>query len=579
MVSVVACMIKERGPHTRLLRCVGFSRKKAMRLFLMQGTMLFLTAFLLAGILSPLLAFLIQWVPSLFGSPFYFRLTLASYLTAAAIGVLSILVPFVSILSKSLPKAPLETAQPLYIRQQQRSQKKINLYKLWRGANKRAYRSQNTVTVLLIFFCMAMTVFGSFLPLFNARGLLSDPQFLPQDGDYEMYIRGGSSIPENFYLSFPRSMGISQEMVNSLEEMEGVKIVNAYTEHMNSQFFLCAVDTENPLLRHYLSDKDEEGTPRNMLKNSQADTVVEQAGGEKGDVLLKLPVLGMKYECMKEQYPQLTSGNLEDPGYLKGEKILGPDTLCKVGDEYTIVTPVAPEGATEENLNGEIKFHVEKVSVAGTYPADDKENLTIVMSAEAMMDIDPSLRYERVLIKNEKNGDPVAVQKLEETLASFEARSENVTLSNFAEMGRQFSESVRTDMIQTIISVTIFIVMVILAIVLSTRLKVRFHLYSYVMMRALGARQSVLYCLITREILRLLAIGGSIGTIAGFCITGYFAMEYLYMQTWDIFLFYVAPSVVCVFGALCLLSRVAIRKPIKALLDKSIVEELNSTEQ
>lgn len=134
-------------------------------------------------------------------------------------------------------------------------------------------------------------------------------------------------------------------------------------------------------------------------------------------------------------------------------------------------------------------------------------------------------------------------------------------------------------MVQTIVCVIIFGVMVPLAVVLSTYVKVQNNLHSYVMMRAIGANQRTLYRLVTQETLRLLVIGGIIGTLIGIGITGYLAISYSYVKSWDIYLYYVAPAILLVFSLLCLLSIAVIRKPIKSLLDKSIVEELNAVEQ
>ena len=159
-----------------------------------------------------------------------------------------------------------------------------------------------------------------------------------------------------------------------------------------------------------------------------------------------------------------------------------------------------------------------------------------------------------------------------------EASSSGIQYDNYAEMAKDFYERVYAEMLQLIVCVTIFVVVILTAIVLSTYVQIRSNLQSYMMMRAVGAGIDMVKKLIIRETNRILTTGILIGSALGWGVCIYFAKAADYVKTKDIFMFYVIPVFILVIVLLYLGVHFAVGRAVRPLLSRNIVEELNTAE-
>lgn len=79
---------------------------------------------------------------------------------------------------------------------------------------------------------------------------------------------------------------------------------------------------------------------------------------------------------------EFTNGKIDEKNYKNGVEIIAPDDLCSVGDEFTMVIPIADAEATEQNIEEHIKFKTAKVKVAATYSKEQYNSDKLIISTE-----------------------------------------------------------------------------------------------------------------------------------------------------------------------------------------------------
>lgn len=130
-----------------------------------------------------------------------------------------------------------------------------------------------------------------------------------------------------------------------------------------------------------------------------------------------------------------------------------------------MVIPIADAEATEQNIEEHIKFKTAKVKVAATYSKEQYNSDKLIISTEYLFSIYPDLNYENIILENLDHNDSVWVNELENNLENLEGISVGVRYDNYAKMQREFYDQVNLETLQIIVSVFIFIVIILIAIV------------------------------------------------------------------------------------------------------------------
>lgn len=570
--SIVKFTLQERQRYMGFLRCVGLSKRRGVGLFFLQGCELFFISSFLSTGLSILLLFGIVEFSRLLGNSLQVYLSLQSFCYTYLIALLVILgISLFPVLS-FFQRSPLETGTRQRISKRRRKQNRDQLAGLWAHATRSAYRSTNLISIMLAAFCMLLTVFGSFISIFEPRVRYSSiavGERLRQV-DYMLYVPGGTSNGENFYLTFPRSMGISPEDLDLLYHTEGLQVNSAEINNMTFHFLLAEQGTQDPYLLTLMD--------RGALENSRVEEAVELAGGKPGDQLVELQAKSMDYPSVEKMLPDLVEGHIDKQRFLAGEEIIAPDSSGqKVGDVYTMITPYST-GDSENESSAQVELHVSQVRVAALYSANPDSSNPNILSSEFSISLEPGLHYDSIFLKNLQKENETVTQNIEKTLSYITAKSERVSMDNIIQKRKQFVQDVQSQQIQTTVSVCIFMITVILALALSTNVKVRTNMRSYLLMRALGAGQKTIRKLLIFENLRLILYGSLIGGGCALAILFFMTRDFGFIPSADIYFGVVLPSALGVFLILCALTILAIRKPVKKLLEKSISEELNAIE-
>ena len=79
---------------------------------------------------------------------------------------------------------------------------------------------------MLIFLCVGMSVFGAFLPLFSARETtFSNPDNFPNEADYALHMRGGTSQEDSYYIQFPIGAGVKRNEIDKITQSDSIEVI------------------------------------------------------------------------------------------------------------------------------------------------------------------------------------------------------------------------------------------------------------------------------------------------------------------------------------------------------------------
>ena len=195
-----------------------------------------------------------------------------------------------------------------------------------------------------------------------------------------------------------------------------------------------------------------------------------------GDQLVEPFLLGMDVPSVREQYDKLTEGVFQEEAFVSGEEILAPDSICHVGEEYTLITPILLEGSPKKDQSDQITFDIRTIRVGATYPSEQTSD-PVILSAEFIFSLDPSARYESIGIRNTQKDRPETEQRAQAILMDIASRSDNVSFRNFLEERSVYEASVRSKTLGILASLAVFLVMLLLSFTLATyvRVKTNFH--------------------------------------------------------------------------------------------------------
>lgn len=573
--GIVRSTLGERLRFLSMLRCIGMSKRKGKRLLLLQAGELFLASTAAGLLLSILICLAIVGGYRISGTSAVFSLRPLSVGLACATAAIAVFLTAFLSFHNFFKNGPLETGLSKTKRKTQRPFYAQTLSALWERAHKSAYRAQNTVSVLFVILCTFLPVFGGFLGAFLPEMNHSDATLnnFPKNTDYEMFVNNGSSGGENFSVSFPRNQGVSEEGLQILRQCTGLKVNDAFIDCMTSQFLLLKPDDTNP----YLSYLKQQSRILSDAPKADVDKAIRLAGGKSDSRLLGVPVRGLDYESVRYRFPSFSGGTADKERFDSGEEVFGPDNLCKVGDTFTLVTPVIADYDTLTNRPGPVKFHVGKIRVAATYKPTKGQDY-LVLSAKSILRVDPSSRYEYISLQNTRKDDPQTTQEIQQTLDRIMGSSENVNMRNIIDEKEQLISSIRAGQTRSLVSGAVFIVIILLTFGLSTFVKTRADMHSYLMMRAIGAQTGTIRHLLLYSARKQLIIGCVIGTALSYLPSVFISKKFDYLPANRLLLVNMPLTAAAIFVLLFFLSKQAIRLATKPLFQQSVSEELSATE-
>lgn len=567
-VSAVSIFfIEKQEKNLNLLRCIGFSIKKAKKMLLIQGNILWFASIILSVICTLPILFLLKCISSFTNSPLLLDFNLRSLLIVSTLTLLVIMIAFFVHLKKMYRTVPFRQtwASDLKKRKSQ-----TDLKKCWHTAQSRKFRIQNISCILLIMFCVGMSIFGSFLPLWNARGTtFNDPDGFPVDSGYSLSVPGGGGSGDSYYINFPVGCGVDHELADQISSDKRVRVIEA-SSHLCVPFFLSSKTPKNKFLYKYVVEVRKEERLNYLFKHSRTDEIINLAGGSTdNDVLVQAPVTWESYETLV--YDGIE--NINENNFKNGTVAIGPEGLCSVGDEFTLAVPVPDKSATQENIEDHVQFKIIKIKVGATYPGSN-----LLISSEFLFSFYPDANYDLFTIQNLNHDDKAWTDTLEQKLETIEAASTGVKYYNFEGMKKGFYDRVNLETAQTVASVIIFIIIIIIAIIFLNYIQVKSNIKSYILMQSIGARLETIQQLIIREIKHTITSGIIFGSICGGAIVVLFSVITSNLKLWDIYLFYVFPVYLTTITVLYFGCKIAVKYASKTMINQNIIEMINALE-
>lgn len=560
------------APFLRSLRLAGASRKFARRTALLLLLLQLVSGLLLGTSCSLLLYRASQPLLAAWGIGCVPVFSLPPLLLPPAAIALAFTASCAGALRRAAPASPLGEAA-LARTGKRRRRAPRSLWELWRPAVRRRYFAQDFLTALLAAFCVLFAVGGSFFAQFAPR--VDHPSAAEEGTEreaFEIFVTSGSAGPTHFYITLPRGMGITGQDLEQLRAAKGIRVTDASIRNLTSHLLLQREGDENAYLT--------------ALR--EADCVFTQEGGkteelrallcaQPGDTLLVPFLLGMDEEIVRLRYPRLSDGTFDPEAFRSGEEILAPDRFCSAGDELALITPLLTEGDPKKDQSEKITFDVRTVRVGATYPSESVSD-PLILSADFIFSLDPSCRYEHIAMEalpDAQDGELEAVRSL---LAQIAARSDNVAVRDYGEERAAFEASVRARTLGILAALVCFLVLLLAAFALSSYVRIRTNLRSYLLLRAVGAGSRDIRRLLLRENRRPTLAGGFVGLLAGAALTLIVHLKFDHLPVWDILLFTVLPVFAAVAALILLLGSLAVRRPVRELLSRSLAEALSDIE-
>lgn len=561
VLNLTIFTVSERRHGMKLLWNIGISRRRLVFLYYFEGLELFAAAEVLSALFSPLLCLGMTQMTSVFGSTMILSFHGSSFLIAGLFGLACVFLARTFQLPGLLEKN--RTAKAV-----SRKRKHGSIGALWHSAVKSGNRARNITTALLAAFCVLLAMFGTFTSIIAPRDLARGGTETKKD--YELYVGGG--MAKDFDISLPRKTGISAENLQLLYQTGGLRVNCASVSPMTSHYFLLKSGQTNRYLDYLarFSRYEQEYS----YDNTEA---VRQADGQEGDRMVRAGIVGLDWPSVQKKYPVLRSGSLQEEKFKNGEELLGPDTLCKVGDTFTVITPLVPDALPNDDIEQNVTFLISHATVAATYQPSEKDSPSMIMSGEYILKTDPTARYDRISLSSSVTGDAVKRAEIENVLSGITANSLNVSMTNYVLERENLVKITRGMQLQTTVAVFGFVVIVLLALFFSAYVDVKTNLHSYLLMRAVGVRGEKIRKLLWRETWGAVWKGALVGASLSSALTLFMTRGIGQYLRW---LFMPAMCIVGIltFGLICCFSMLAIRKPVNDLLKRSVAEELTSTE-
>ena len=537
IISAIVYSFKQQEKKFRLLRCIGFSKHKIGAFLIIQEFLIWLCSILLAVFFAFVMVLFIGYV-----SGIDCRFELFPLIAAALMSFFCIVITNTVLLNIFYRHSPLR--DKIYIPRHKRKSV-FTLKKCWHKSFSRKFRVQNSISILLIFLCTTITVIGSFLPLFNARGTTWNDPDRAGDTDYALFIGAGNTSSEEYFIQFPTGQGIDRNKADDIIKRYDLEVKNNEGGSLFQPFFLTSKQGDNALLKHHIELEKNDELYQFSFESPLTDKMINIAGGNlKTDIIGTMHIYWMSEKTLKSKYT--LNGNFRLEKFLSGDEIIAPDKYCKTGDHFRILIPVFDADTTSENVRERLKFICKTMTVSSIYHSDS-ENAPLIFSQDFLFSVNDILNYERLDLFVSKHLSDAEKKSLEKELQSLADVSSTLKYLNYDKIRAEFYYQVNTQTSQLAVSTGFFIIILLIAVMMSAFVQIHSNRESYHLLRIIGADNNTVIVLVRCEFMRLLKIGIISGTVFGIAVDLFFSLIGG-IQTWDIFLRYVLPlSSVAIF--------------------------------
>lgn len=520
ILNVVNSTLADRSRYTGLLRCIGATKKQAFQVFLLQGLGLTAVALLLGYGLGLFLLWLAILVFRAFGFDFSFILSPLPFAVITPLSLAAILVPYLVQIRRFLQGEPLRLGQA-QSRRRNRKMGKGDFSAVWFRAKKPALRMQNLLTVLLAAGSMMLLAFGPFYADYIAYG-----SYVNQESEmdslgisYWMGLRNGGSDMEKLQIEIPRNKGVTREMMEKLEQSPDLRVdFSGITFNAAAYLFTSDKDTDSPTGR-----LRENYSILNSVEEKERPHYLTDLGYPAGSEVLNYPIVGLS----SAQLSPLVSGGFDKAAYDSGQQVVAVGGNFQVGDQLTVSIAALPADYPLSQDDRIPEIHNLNVTVGALCQPDENgsiaekrllryEKQMLLISDQVLLQYDPSGNYDDVCISlvNAPLGKEAQAQT-DALIQDVQAKSRSVSIWDRAAMEQEKQQLIWQLKLPYLFMIVLFLTSVMIALFLTTSIKVKSSLRSFGMLRAIGLEEKQLNHLLFYSNFRPCLLGMGIGTVAG----------------------------------------------------------------
>lgn len=577
IIGVYVYTLRDRQKFMSLLRCIGLKRYKGVGLFFIQGGVYWLISATVGGIFGIVWSYAFILIYDIFGKSLIFTLTWEPFILAWLISGITALIVYTVPSIVFFQKAPLALARHKHRRSKHGKNKILPLSELWNKSLKKEYRLQNVFSVVLTALCVFVALFGYYVFTIDSS---NDYTYVSgKYEDYQLYLGGGGGSSETFGFNLPRNQGVLHKYLLEIYQLGDVDVLYKSTMNMNSQYIL----SESGAVHSFFENENNYMSILTANQTSHFAEALKAAGGKDGDVFVKPWVYVLDWDHDVKNL-KLVRGSVNESAFVSGDEIIAPDNGFDVGDKLTVMIPVVKDGFSEQNTY-EFDYVVKEVTVAATYSGNISEdtsgrNCNIILSAEYLYSIDPTLNYYLVKLKLKDGTSDKRAEEISDYLEGLTMRSQNLRLTDYAMEKRENLRLMREGQVQIGLIVIMFVVIIAASIAVSSYVKLRTNMRSYILMRAIGANGNTISSLIKEDIGRLILNGTIIGTVVGLAMVVFVILESPSKNTSVLFGMFAVLILIAaaVFALIYFTTMLCIKKPVKRIVQANIALSVNSVD-
>lgn len=587
-ISVLARVtLQDRERFIKALQCIGLTRVQRRKLFIMQ-----------AGILA-----FISWVISV---PLSLGILAAVISIAKLLGItllwsispLPVASTFVLIVGFTLLIFLLQQHKEFSTSKRKFRKKSLpapskTFNQAWTKLYRRSKFGKSTAVTLLNAGCIFALVFGVFFA--ELSGAINSYNRVKAQGntDYYVYIIQGTLCAQELNAEFPMNMGMSGQELGKLRDNKSINVKSAYADSTTMPaFFRVKADETNNVLNNLKKRYAFENT----LYEPDAGILSEIAktrqlfGYKKSETLVTYPkIIAVDTGTMKSLLKEAGINGAQDwSAFQDGKTVYSLGGVFNKSDKFIITMPIIPKGSTTDKILGKTAAADFNVTVANTFthpvseatamqfPFGSSKTPCVIISADAVIKKNPQLRFSAVVANNANPADTVSCAKASEAIHQACAVSKGMSTDDKKENIDNWRKIIQKLLCPVYALVLSFMIILMAAISILTRIKLKTNLHSYALLRSVGIEESRLKYKLTCDSLRSTGLGLIAGLIFSALIIAIFTNQFWYVPMTAVLLHIVLPVAVCGSVLILLFTGISTILSMKSLFKTSIVEALNT---
>jgi ABC-type antimicrobial peptide transport system permease subunit len=212
---------------------------------------------------------------------------------------------------------------------------------------------------------------------------------------------------------------------------------------------------------------------------------------------------------------------------------------------------------------------------AGNLNYGDKNNPCVIISSAPAMSADELLNYSYVLADNANPNDIKSCKRASLAIHSAADLSKNIMVTDKAENLEQWGNVVHQQQYPIILLVIAFMFILVFAVSLLTRIKLKTNLHSYALLRSVGIEESRLQKMLTKDTMHSTAVGIIIGIVPTVILIAILTVHYRYISLLSVIFTIVLPIAAGGIILLLLFTYLTSRITVKKMFKMSIVQSLD----